>query len=303
MAKKKRKKTKSFNYNILGFAFLGILIVVVVFFGVKYLENNNILGDINIDVNIDDLLEGKSDLNLETCSLNIVESEICVGDSARGVVTDGANTPCYLFVDDGSGWRPVYAGVTSSDGIWSDSAVIDVAGWYDFRAVCDKNKNDALDSGDCLTNLDYLNVVDCSTPPPSYEDGTWVGGGDGVANVGDGVDVSIDLGDLPPTGEGNCKLQALISTSWTYGGDMIPPDECFGVQGQEGMYFSFYDSVGKVWERVDTSPIGIGSATKCGLVWDGVTDWVFHAEKYNGISGCDIDLEYDIDVVTCECGD
>lgn len=104
--------------------------------------------------------------------------------------------------------------------------------------------------------------------------------------------------NLPPTSElGNCKLQARISTDWGY----ITPSTCLGLQGNEGLKFEFYDSSGKVWERIDTSPIGLGSLTKCGLVWDGHTGWSLQANKLLNLPQCSIGLDYKVDVIICEC--
>ena len=70
----------------------------------------------------------------------------------------------------------------------------------------------------------------------------------------------------------------------------------------EGMWFTFSDSTGRVWERTDTNPTALGSATECGLVWDGETDFLFTAEPTLKLPDCEISLNYDVDIVTCECG-
>lgn len=113
-----------------------------------------------------------------------------------------------------------------------------------------------------------------------------------------GLSIRIDLSDLPPTSElGGCKLQARIQTDWGY----ITPSTCSGLQGMEGMYFSFYDSSGKVWERTDTQPLALGSLTQCGLIWDGQNPWSFNFNKLLNLPGCSIGLDYKVEVVICGC--
>lgn len=113
-----------------------------------------------------------------------------------------------------------------------------------------------------------------------------------------GMSHPIDLGSLPATTElGGCKLQARISTEWGY----ITPSLCSGLQGNEGMRFSFYDSSGKVWERIDTTPVALSSLTKCGLLWDRQNMWSFQANKLLNLPQCAIGLDYKIAIVICEC--
>ena len=39
----------------------------------------------------------------------------------------------------------------------------------------------------------------------------------------------------------------------------------------------------------------------CGLVWDGQMPFRFTVDRITGLPNCEINLDYDIDIVTCEC--
>ena len=250
----------------------------------------------DVNINIEQILEGTSEEKLSTCTLDFSKNLVCQDEEFIGTLKDGSNTDCHIFVNDGTGWKLVYQGKTSATGTWSEAKTVNPIGVYDFRAICDMNKDGMLSLGDCLTNQERLEVISCAGG--EYSNGDVVGGAIGQdVSVGDGISVAIDLSDLPPTGEGNCKLQALIQTDWDY----VDSDACYSIQGIEGMEFTFSDSLAKVWDRTDTNPIALGSSTKCGLIWDGQTPFIFTADKILGIKECDIRLNYDISVVMCEC--
>lgn len=48
-------------------------------------------------------------------------------------------------------------------------------------------------------------------------------------------------------------------------------------------------------------PIAIGVQV-CPLEWDG-TPWRFEVAKIQNIPGCEIDYEFDLNVIVCECND
>ena len=301
---------KKFNISKGNFIIISILLIIL---GALIYGGNN--DWFNINVLIDNNIESPSGGDLEKdiqnpptnsdCTLDLSENDICLGDTITGVLKDGKNTHCYIFGDDGTGYEAVYEGNTNSNGLWVEDQTINALGDFYFRGLCDKNYNGEYDTEiDCITNQERLTVTDCSTPSPS-ENGISVGGSEGngvVIDGSEGIYDHIDLGDLPPTGEGNCKLQALINTDWDYSTLSKEQQLCVGIQGQEGVHFTFSDSEGQVWERIDTKPTALGSATKCGLVWDGKTDFLFTAETTIGFSECEIEINYDVDVVTCQCG-
>lgn len=221
-------------------------------------------------------------------------------DDSINAFKDGCETNSGIWNEDaremGCYWNPTLGNVDC------DSSSVNVLEWFcESQLLAKWNCDNSIAYAGCLCNrLPPDDWLEPEAPAPDYNPGDSVGGIDDNFNMGEGVNgviVPIDLGDLPPTEEGGeFKLQALINTNWNY----ITPATCMGIQAGEGMFFELFDSSGSVWSRTDTSPIALGSATSCGLVWDGETEWKFEASKILQLFNCQINLEYDINVVICE---
>ena len=299
MVKKKKKKNIKFQFGQSLISILILLLFAILVGGIiwgivndKFQFNPNLDG-IDVNININDLLDDPSTSDM-SCSLDFSKNTVCVDENFIATLTDGRETHCYIFANDGSGWDAVYEGYTNVASRWSETRSISNTGEWDLRGFCDKDNNLLFSDGDCFTNIEPLEVIDCS-PEPSVSDGTHVGGiGGSTVITGDNTIITIDLSGLE---SGNCDLMAQISYAWDY----IDADACFGIQSQESMHFEFHDSDSLVWEETHINPIGLGFETDCGLNWDGVNNWQFIAEKVQGIESCEIFFEFDVSVITCNC--
>lgn len=297
MTKTKKKQTKQQNNNLGLFILISVVLVIIAFIyagssGWFSLNQNYFIN--NSEYNINEALNqlGSS----SQCTLDISPSTICQGDKLSGILVDGKNTNCYLFAKKDADWKLAYSGTTDDLGQWKKTETVDVLGKYYFRGACDKNANGVYDLEDCITNQEEVNVVTCNS---GHQDGDVIDEIDEGINMGEGISEvfkPIDLGDFPYTDGEGCKLKALISTSWNY----VDEEKCHNLQALEGMHFELWDSEKKVWERTDASPIALGSETYCGLQWDG-TPWTFKAQKVLNIYQCQITLDYNIKIVTCDC--
>lgn len=297
MAKKKKsKKQKKSNLGIYIVISVIILASVFLFAGFSgWFKTSNVFVT-NVTQNIDEALsQGETSGD---CTLQLSHNQICQGEKLTGTLLDGINTNCYLFAYHDGEWGLVYTGSTDNTGTWSKTEEVNVLGKYYFRGVCDNNANGVFDIGaDCITNQEYLEIITC--PSSDHEDGDIIVEIGEDVNMGEGISEvfkPIDLGDFPYTDGEGCKLQALIETDWHY----VDEDKCYGIQGMEGMHFELWDSIGKKWERTDTSPVALGSQTICDLQWNG-NPWTFKAQKILNIYQCQIALEYNIKIITCDC--
>jgi len=150
---------KTFNYSWI-FWIIGILLLIGVFwyggtegwFKGIFNQNNTYFiseGDIN------NFLAGTASGD---CTLDLSPNSIYAGDMITGTLTDGKNTRCYLLANSGSGWQLVYEGITDANGIYTETRNIDTVGNFIFRAICDRNHNNQMDTLDCLTNQENLIV-------------------------------------------------------------------------------------------------------------------------------------------------
>ena len=102
----------------------------------------------------------------------------------------------------------------------------------------------------------------------------------------------IDMGSL---GSGNCRISATLSTSWSYANDL-----CHGIQGEESVKWSFYDSDSLEYSRIDLAPIGLGVEIPCGLDYNGIP-FRLEMEKVQSLPDCEIDYEWEVRLIACEC--
>lgn len=83
-----------------------------------------------------------------TCTLTVNPTTIISGSSFSISIIDGINTPCDIYISNGSEWRVFTAGRTDIDGKLTKTYTILSPGSYKARAMC----------GSCITNLGYLTI-------------------------------------------------------------------------------------------------------------------------------------------------
>jgi len=166
----RKQKEKKGNKNLLYFV-IGALVIMVLMKSNGTETNTTTLSTI-------DLLNNPP-IQTAECTLNIVEEEICVGDTMTGVIKDGVLKTCYVYANDGSGWKLVYTDNTGVLGDLRKIQQINILGTFTFRAICDLNENDYIDVDDCITNPDTLIVTDDIPPcPPGFDPDADNGGED-----------------------------------------------------------------------------------------------------------------------------
>jgi len=234
-----------------------------------------------------------------SCSLALSPNTIYVGDRTTGSIIDGKNSLCQVFANDGTSWAKVYEGYTDANGVLVNTRNINVVGNFMFRAICDQNNNNRVDTGDCLTNQVELNVLPRPDTPPideGYDVGDVVGGGSGSGSLtgSEEAEIVFDLGDVSVGG--NCYLGAKIYTNWEYAND-----KCYGVQGQQGVDWVFVDSSSIAWSYADAFPQS-HDIDLCPLNWDGVNQWKLIIDPYSeNLPECQINYNYNVEIYICEC--
>jgi len=153
MAKRRNKKSNSWIWIVLTIAFLGL-----VYYGGAHDWFN-----FNFNFSQQTALNTPPDPNAPiTCTISKNRDNICIGDSVTVRLNAQANTLCQFFYQyNNRGWKELASRVTSSSGLFEETTTMNNAGSYMLRAIC----------GNCLTNIETLNVINCSTPPdnqPSY---------------------------------------------------------------------------------------------------------------------------------------
>ncbi len=233
------------------------------------------------------------------CSITFSRSIINAGDTVTGTINDGKNTQCgiYYRIDSGA-W--LFGGIvtTDSNGRYTETRTPDIAGTYDFAAIC----------GTCITNQATLVVNPVSTttttiPPTTTTIPVW--------NVGDIVSSESGSGAMPESGGvgfefhdlinfevvpgGLRRLGARIYTNWDY----VNQDMCYGMVYQEGMEWMFTDSDSVEWHVVDNVPQA-HSEDLCPLDWDGTNLWFLDFWKTQNIIGCEINYDWTVEIYVCE---
>ena len=143
------------------------------------------------------------------CRLSLNEEEICVNDDVTGTITDGKNTYCWVFIAYDGDWNRAYEGFTDASGLLTQTETISLLGIFRFRAICDLNKNNVPDAGDCLTNYDDLRVTTDIPPcPPDDDDDDDEEGGDDDGQE-DGMPPVVCNSAYPiPTSQASCDGRA-----------------------------------------------------------------------------------------------
>lgn len=100
-----------------------------------------------------------------SCSLSISPNSIWAGDRTTGTIVDGKNKLCHVYVYQGGSWLSAYQGYTDSNGVLINTRTMNFPGNFIFRAVCDINEDNRVDTGDCLTNKASLTVIPRSDDP------------------------------------------------------------------------------------------------------------------------------------------
>jgi hypothetical protein len=111
-----------------------------------------------VDKDINEFLKEPHSFSGE-CTLDLSPNSIYSGDQVTGRIYDGKNTMCWVLASDGGPWGLVYEGRTDNNGYLIDTRNIDIVGNFVFRAICDANKNERMDTQDCLTNQETLTVL------------------------------------------------------------------------------------------------------------------------------------------------
>ena len=154
-----RSKNNKTNSNTLWIivTIFGILIIAgIVFYGGKagWFRSLTVVEDTDL-INYLNLPETIS----TTCSLSISPNSIWVGDRTTGTIVDGKNKLCHVYVLQDGDWLSAYQGYTDSNGVLTDTRTMNLPGDYIFRAICDLNEDNRVDTGDCLTNQADLTVI------------------------------------------------------------------------------------------------------------------------------------------------
>lgn len=243
--------------------------------------------------------EGTTDIdgNLANTEEFFLEGDFTFAGICRDCRTNDdelhVNPEIIMDCTDSDGINKMTPGWVIEDGIYYyDSCVDDVVTEY----YCD---GDGVQTRILPCDIGYECVFTRSgafcDSIPTWSDGDVVG-----SNSGNSVtsapfnSFEIDLSnDFVPGG--NCGLMATITAGWTYGNQ-----NCQGLQGSEGVSWIFYDSDSPEWSRVDTQPTYLGSATECILDYDG-TPFRLTMEKILGLPECEIDYEWEINVIACGC--
>jgi len=111
-----------------------------------------------------------------SCSLSLNPTSIYVDDRTTGTIVDGKNSFCQVFASDGTQWIKVYEGYTDAEGLLVDTRMISTVGDFVFRAICDLNNNNRVDTDDCLTNPVELTVI----PRPDENSCSEMDGGNNI---------------------------------------------------------------------------------------------------------------------------
>lgn len=293
---KNRKNNINFNALWIIISIVGVVAIVGVFIyggnagwfrSLAIIENTDLISYLNTP-------EGE---NSYMCSLSLSPTSIYVGDRTTGTIVDGKNSLCQVFAYDGVRWAKVYEGYTDANGVLIDTRNINVVGNFVFRAICDQNNNNRVDMDDCLTNQQEMTVLPRPETPPvdeGYDVGDVVGGGS-QSGIISGTSDSWEFDLSGVSVGGNCYLGAKINTQWDYAND-----KCSGIQGTEGLIWSFYDSSGIVYEDREISPQS-RSVELCPLYWDGVNNWEIKIEKLINLPECQMSYAWDVEIFVCEC--
>ena len=134
----------------------------------------------------------------------------------------------------------------------------------------------------------------CEKIPTSWEVGDVVSVGDASGDMQGEISFPINLGDF--TSGGDCYAGIKIVTDWGY----ITPNECNGIVGPQAVEWTFYDSNGLRWSRVDNSPHA-DYAEICPTNFDGQTQWKIEMKQLHPYPECLIGYDLNYKVFICEC--
>lgn len=288
--------SSSSNYGWI-FWILGILIIVGVFWyggthdwfkGIYSQSYSVVSGDIN------NFLTNQEASPSSECSLDLNPNSINKGDRVTGTLQDGANTLCYLLANDGTGWKIVYETTTDANGFASDTRNIDFAGTFVFRAICDKNHNNQMDSADCLTNAETLVVLD-TTSSCVDSDGDNINTPGWVTTSTDTYyDKCLDVGQAVT--EYTCESGLVVSKNWMCdygevciatrsGGYCAPADSGYEVGDIIGTFPGTGSISGTAGINDVINLIGVELGGDCSLGARIHTGWTYANEKCSGIMG------------------
>lgn len=151
-----KKEKDSLFWPILSTIAILLIVGVFIFGGVKGWFKSSSLSIIN-NADTESFLTNSEETG--SCSLSLNPNTIWAGDRVTGTVNDGKNTLCFVLANGGDGWKLIYQGRTDNNGVLTETRNVNTPGSYTFRAVCDLNGNNNLDTGDCLTNSEQLGVL------------------------------------------------------------------------------------------------------------------------------------------------
>jgi len=145
------------NWSLIIGIILVLLIIGAIVGGIIFLSKLGIINSIvGLNKEKQTLLE---DNPTGQCSLSLSKSTIEVGESVTGTISDGINSKCTIAIKKDSGeWELLANVVTDSNGIYSESQVVDIAGEYVFAVICAN-----ADGTWCRTNDKDLSVIDPSS--------------------------------------------------------------------------------------------------------------------------------------------
>ncbi len=288
------KRKSRFWENQFGNVFFGVISLVLMGaliygFSVGWFDNLiNIEGD-TLDVNMQERFENPSADS--ECSFNINPKTVVFASATTATITDGANTYCEIWgwMEGDGVWTEVWEGTTNSNGIATHTENMYLPGTFHFRAACDLNGNDVLDTEDCVTNEQTL-IVQPDPTDDGFDVGDEVdsGSGGGSASPGEGSSTEITLDGWTPGGP--YTLGARIYRSWD-----IPNPECEMPQ-QYPVTWTFYDSNGMAWQIDDYMPI-TDTIEVCPVTYHPDAPWTFEMKNY---LACDIAYDWKVTAYICE---
>ena len=276
------KKNKPFNWDALWIivTIFGIVIMAGIFFwggSQGWFTSLTVIGDTDL-ISFLNMPETIS----PTCSLSISPNSIWAGDRTTGTIVDGKNKLCHVYVLNGGTWLKAFEGYTDSNGVLTNTRTMNLPGDYIFRAVCDLNNNNRVDTSDCLTNQAELTVI----PRPGDSDG------DGFTDqeeIDAGTD-PFDPNDYPgsngvPTytcgwvGEqcdGTCPQSHPLCVDMWYDAGGYPFCAC--IDPDTGTVHSdwkpdgqYHDDSGFPYEEPEPEYGGIGTIFVTDLIWNGAS--------------------------------
>lgn len=288
---------KKTNNILLGLAFILVIAIIIGIFTGQFAGESKTVTDQTI-INI---LESPDELPTSGCGISVNPPVSTFGDEVTITIQEGPFAFCELFGNkDGTGWLRIFEGTTDVNGFLRNRESFFPTGDYVFRAICNLGASDA-----CITPPGSLTVnPQTTTPPPTtppagpqVDDVLDTSSGSGTLN-GPGKDWDVSpygLSDEP----GPIIIGVKIQREWDY----VHPENAAMCYSQINFLptvdWVFFDSAGLRWEAHDNDPTAAG-VRLCPVSWDKFSPWRFELVNTKPLPGCEINYDWDLQVIVCE---